>query len=270
MLRRAGIAVTVGVLEAECRRLNEGFITRVTRGRPFVTLKLAVSLDGRIAAASGDARWISSEPAREMVHQWRAQSDAVMVGAGTVVADDPRLTCRVRARRDPARVIVDPRLKTSPHARVFNVRSDAPAILVTTLDNHDRARRRYRGGRIEVLGAPSVRGEIDLAGVMREFGRRGWSRILIEGGAHLAGAALRAGIVDRVAMVVAPKILGAGLPAIEGLATARIRDAIRLRNFTARRIGEDWLLEADIHNRRMPRKSRRASQHFGAVVESAP
>ncbi len=113
ILRRAGIKVTVGVLEDECRRLNEGFITRVTRRRPFVLLKLAMSLDGRIATASGDSKWISSEPARQIVHRWRRECDAVMVGAGTVLADDPRLTCRMRGGRDPVRVIIDAALRTA-------------------------------------------------------------------------------------------------------------------------------------------------------------
>jgi diaminohydroxyphosphoribosylaminopyrimidine deaminase / 5-amino-6-(5-phosphoribosylamino)uracil reductase len=246
MLRRAGIAVTAGVLEAECRRLNEGFISRVTRRRPFVTLKLAMSLDGRIAAASGDSRWISSPPARAMVHQWRREADAVMVGAGTVCVDNPRLTCRIRGGRDPARVIVDARLKVPPAAQVFHLRSHAPSILVTTTANLARARRRYRGAPIEVIAAPAAHGELALAALMREFGRRGWSKVLIEGGAHLAGAALRAGIVDRIAIFVAPKLVGAGLSAIEGLRSRTIRDAIGLKNLTARQIGVDWLLEADV------------------------
>jgi diaminohydroxyphosphoribosylaminopyrimidine deaminase/5-amino-6-(5-phosphoribosylamino)uracil reductase len=253
MLRRAGVEVAVGVLADEARRQNEGFITRVTRGRPFVTLKLAMSLDGRIAAAGGDSRWISSLPAREKVHRWRSESDAVMVGAGTVIADDPRLTCRIRGGHDPVRVVVDADLRTPPRARMFRVRSDSPAILVTTAANLHRAQRRYKGVRIEVIAAPSRDGEIALAALMREFGRRGWSRILIEGGANLAGAALRAGIVDRIALFVAPKILGAGLPAIEGLGTAAVRDAIRVEALSARRIGDDWLLEAWIRTRRAKR-----------------
>ena len=246
-LRRAGVDVTVGVLEDECLRLNEGFITRVRRGRPFVTLKLAMSLDGRIAAASGDSRWISSAPARAMVHQWRREADAVMVGAGTVIADNPRLTCRLEGGRDPARVIIDGKLRVSPRARVFHIRSTAPTILVTTAANLARARRRY-GACVEVIGAPATGDRIALDELMREFGRRGWSRVLIEGGAHLAGAALRAGIVDRVALFIAPGILGAGLPAIEGLEAAQVRGGLRLDNLSARPVGADLLIEAEIHH----------------------
>lgn len=246
ILRAAGIEVTPDVLADECRRLNEGFITRVTRGRPFATLKLALSLDGRIAAASGDSRWISSPASRALVHRWRREADAVMVGAGTVLADNPRLTCRMAGGRDPARVVIDARLRCPPGARVFRQRSAAPTLLVTTPANVARARRRYGGAQVAVLGCPARGGEIDLRLLMRELGRRGWSKVLIEGGAHLAGAALRAGIVDRVAFFVAPILVGAGLPAIEGLDARRIRDALRLGTLGARRVGDDWLFEADL------------------------
>jgi diaminohydroxyphosphoribosylaminopyrimidine deaminase / 5-amino-6-(5-phosphoribosylamino)uracil reductase len=249
MLRRAGIAVTVGVLEQECRRLNEGFITRVTLGRPFVVLKLAMSLDGRIAAASGDSRWISSEQSRELVHRWRREADAVMVGAGTVIADNPRLTCRIENGRDPARVIVDGRLRCPPNATVFRQRSKAPAILVTCARNVARARRRYAGQRVEVLGAAASGNEVSLTDLMNEFGRRGWARVLIEGGAHLGAAALAAGIVDRVAFFIAPRIIGSGLPAIEGLRVGKVSQATALHDLVARRVGPDWLMEADVRPR---------------------
>src|SRR5579863_7362745 len=129
ILRAAGIEVTESVLEPQCRRLNEGFFARVTRSRPFVTLKLATSLDGRIAAAGGDSRWISSPESRALVHRWRREADAVMVGAATVIADDPRLTCRLdEGRRDPVRVIIDGRLRTPPTATILRQRSPAPTV----------------------------------------------------------------------------------------------------------------------------------------------
>jgi len=254
ILRAAGVEVTSGVLEDECRRLNAGFITRVTRGRPFATLKLALSLDGRIAAASGDSQWISSPASRALVHRWRREADAVMVGAGTVIADNPRLTCRMAGGRDPVRVIVDGRLRCSPRARVFVERSVAPALLVTTAANVARARRRYGGARVEVIGCPprgAERGsEIDLRALMRELGRRGWCNVLVEGGARLAGSALAAGVVDRVAFFVAPIVIGAGTPAVEGLGFARVRDAIALDDLKVRRLGGDLLMEADVATRR--------------------
>ncbi|HUY18379.1 MAG TPA: bifunctional diaminohydroxyphosphoribosylaminopyrimidine deaminase/5-amino-6-(5-phosphoribosylamino)uracil reductase RibD [Candidatus Binataceae bacterium] len=243
ILRAAAIAVTTGVLEDECRSVNEGFITRVTRRRPFAILKLAATLDGRIASASGDSRWISSAPSRELVHRWRRECDAVIVGAGTVIADNPRLTCRIANGRDPVRVVLDAQLRTPPRSRVFRQRSIAPSILVTRRANLARARKRYAARRVEVIACAERRGELDLGELMREFGRRGWCRVLIEGGAHTAASALRCGIVDRLAIFVAPLILGAGLSAVEGLATTRMRDAIEIESIAARPLGRDWLLE---------------------------
>jgi diaminohydroxyphosphoribosylaminopyrimidine deaminase/5-amino-6-(5-phosphoribosylamino)uracil reductase len=253
IIRRAGIAVTAGVLEDECRRLNQGFITRVTRGRPYVILKLAASIDGRIAAAGGDSRWISSAPAREIVHRWRAEADAVMIGAATVLADNPRLTCRIEGGRDPVRVVIDGRLRAPADAKIFRQRSNAPTLLVTTAQNLGRARRRYSGKGVEAIAVRSHGGEISLAAVMRELGRRGWCKVLLEGGAHLAGAALRAGVVDHAAFFLAPRIIGCGLPAVEGLTARKVRDSIRLQNLHARPVGDDWLLEADIVQARRSR-----------------
>jgi diaminohydroxyphosphoribosylaminopyrimidine deaminase/5-amino-6-(5-phosphoribosylamino)uracil reductase len=250
ILRRARIAVDVGVLEAECRELNAGFITRVTRRRPLGILKLAMSLDGRIAAARGDSQWISSEASRAMVHRWRRECDAIVVGAGTVITDNPRLTCRLPRGRDPVRVIIDARLRTAPDALVFSQPSNAGAVLVTTRSNLSRARAKYSSERVEVLGFQDRGGEIDLRAMMTEFGRRGWCRVLFEGGAHLAAAALRAGIIDRVAFFIAPKIIGAGLAAIDGMGTERIKDGLRLTELTARRVGDDLLVEALVRQNR--------------------
>lgn len=247
ILRRAGIEVTVGVREDECAAVNEGFFTRVARGRPFGLLKLAMSIDGRIAAASGDSKWISSIQSRAIVHRWRRECDAVVVGAGTVIADNPRLTCRIPGGRDPIRVIVDARLRISPAALALVERSAVGAIVVTTRANLARARRRYGGPRVEVLAIGRKGAGIDLAAMVREFGRRGWNKILFEGGAHLAGAALAAGIIDRAAFFVAPKIVGAGLGAIEGLATARITQSIALDNVSLRQVGVDLLIEGRPH-----------------------
>jgi diaminohydroxyphosphoribosylaminopyrimidine deaminase / 5-amino-6-(5-phosphoribosylamino)uracil reductase len=243
ILRRAGISVESGVLEDECRALNEGFITRVTRRRPFAILKLATSLDGRIAATSGDSQWISSAPSRAIVHRWRRECDAVVVGAGTVIKDNPRLTCRITRGRDPIRVVIDARLRTPPAALIFTERSDATALLVTVGKNVRRARRRYAMGRVEVVGCPGRDGEINLKAMMAEFARRGWCKVLFEGGAHLAGSALRARIIDRVAFFIAPKVLGAGLPAVQGLETHRVREAIGLTDVSVRRIDGDALIE---------------------------
>jgi diaminohydroxyphosphoribosylaminopyrimidine deaminase / 5-amino-6-(5-phosphoribosylamino)uracil reductase len=246
ILKKAKIGVTTGVLEDDALRLNEGFITRTTLGRPLGILKLAMSMDGRIAAASGDSQWISSNASRQLVHRWRLECDAVMVGAGTVIADDPRLTCRIPGGRDPVRVVIDAKLRTSPTARIYRQRSKAPTILVTTPANLALARRRYERRGVEVISVATHGGIIELDRLMLEFGHRGWCRVLIEGGANLAGAALSAGIVDRVAFFAAPRILGAGLPAIEGIKSRDVRDSIALADLSARAVGDDCLLEGRV------------------------
>ncbi|MHB8384687.1 MAG: bifunctional diaminohydroxyphosphoribosylaminopyrimidine deaminase/5-amino-6-(5-phosphoribosylamino)uracil reductase RibD [Candidatus Binataceae bacterium] len=243
LLRRAGIEVVVGVREDECAAVSEGFFTRVARKRPFGLLKLAMSLDGRIAAASGDSKWISSKESRAVVHRWRRECDAIVVGAGTVIADNPRLTCRIAGGRDPIRVIADARLRISPDALALTERSAAGAIIVTTRANLARARRRYANPRVEILAVARKGAGIDLAAMAREFGRRGWNKILFEGGAHLAAAALDAGIIDSAAFFLAPKLVGSGTSAIEGMATARISDSIVLDNVSIRQVGADLLIE---------------------------
>ena len=250
ILKAAKIKVTVGVLEREAIRLNEGFIARLKLGRPLGILKLAMSMDGRIAAASGDSRWISSRESRELVHRWRRECDAVMVGAGTVIADNPRLTCRMPGGRDPVRVVVDARLRTSPAAKIYRQRSKAPTILVTTPANLPIARRRYERRGVEVIAVATHGGVIELDRLMFEFGHRGWCRVLIEGGANLAGSALAAGIVDRIAFFVAPKIIGAGLSAVEGLKSRSVRDSVALEDLSARQIGDDWLIEGRVRGER--------------------
>src|SRR5580698_7250679 len=251
ILKKAGLEVTLGVEEEECRRINEGFFTRVEQGRPMVTLKLAMTLDGRIATASGDSQWVSGEESRALVHRWRRYSDAVMVGAGTVIADNPRLTCREECGRDPYRVIIDAKLRSDPRSRVFTQRSAASTILVTSATNYAAAEERYGSDQTEILTI-KTRGqkfpdEIALAPMLQEFGQRGWNRIMLEGGAHLAASALRQRVVDRIAFFVAPKILGGGLSAIEGLGILRMKDALAIDDMEVWQIGPDLLIEARIH-----------------------
>jgi diaminohydroxyphosphoribosylaminopyrimidine deaminase/5-amino-6-(5-phosphoribosylamino)uracil reductase len=248
ILKQAGIAVTLGVMEDECSRLNEGFFTRIETERPMVILKLAMTLDGRIATSSGDSQWISGEESRALVHRWRRYSDAVIVGAGTVIADNPRLTCRDDGGRDPYRVVIDAKLRCDPRAHIFTERSSASTILVTTTTNYKKALERYGSEKTEVLGTKAIRDEITLAPVLYEFGLRGWNRVMLEGGAHLAASALRQKVVDRIALFIAPKILGGGLSAIEGLGFLKMKEALALDDLEVWQIGGDLLVEARVNS----------------------
>jgi len=245
-LRRRGIEVTTGVLEPECRELNEAFVCYITRGRPLVTLKSAITLDGHVAARGGDSRWVTGEAARRQGHRMRAAHDAIMVGAGTVLGDDPTLTCRgVRGGRDPVRVVVDSRLRTPPGARVVAAASgsNAPTLVVCTQSAPaSRERALVRAG-AEVV---RVEGEarVDLDRMLRELARREISSLLLEGGPTLAGALWQAGLVDRVVVFVAPKLLGdaGALPMLDAGAVTRMSEAVSLAGARVRRIGADIMI----------------------------
>jgi diaminohydroxyphosphoribosylaminopyrimidine deaminase/5-amino-6-(5-phosphoribosylamino)uracil reductase len=246
-LRRAGVRVDVGVEQAACGELIRAFSKHVQTGLPYVTLKLASSADGRIATVTGASRWITGEAARRLVHRLRDEVDAVMVGAGTVIADDPALTCRIRGGRDPLRVIVDGRLRVPLGARALS-KAAAPGTIVATATRASRklAALRQRGATVLVL--PRVKGqELSLPRLMALLGRRGVSSVLIEGGGTLAAAALRARVVDRLLCFYAPTLIGGdGRPLLGPLGVRRLTAAIRLRGARVIRIGEDILLSAEI------------------------
>lgn len=252
-LRRAGVRVDVGCLEAECRDLNRPFFTWITRKRPFVTLKVAATWDGFIA--DGLARpaaapaWLTGPAAREAAHALRAAHDAVLVGAGTVRADDPLLTDRRprRGRRpQPLRVIMDGRLSVRPSARVIATTGQAPTLVV---GGHGAAPARTRAlvaaGADVVLLPSSHQGRFSVEALLAELAARQVQSVLVEGGAAVHGAFLGAGLVDRVALFFAPRLLGGGL----GIATGPgrpVAEALRLGPARLRRIGEDVLMEADV------------------------
>ncbi len=202
-LRRAGVTVVGGVERAACEEVVAGFTSLVKRGRPLVTLKLAATLDGRIATRTGESRWISGPQARGLVHRWRDEMDAVMVGIGTVLADDPRLTCRRRGGRDPLRVIIDSRLRIPLGALVLT-KEAAPATLLASVIAQGRKLSALRTRGATVLSLPGRGGRVSLRRLFDELGRRGIASVLLEGGATLAAAALREGLVDRVALFVTP------------------------------------------------------------------
>jgi len=245
-LRRAGVEVSVGVRRRDCRRLLAGHVMRTRAGRPLVVLKLAASLDGRIAATGGASRWITGAPARRRVHEMRNRFDAVMVGAGTVRADNPRLTCRLKSGRDPIRVVIDGSLQTSVRSHVIGARSRAPTWIFTT---HAASAR--RAGRLNRPGVEVVRcrgrEHVDLRDVLRQLGARGVTSVLLEGGADLAAAALRARVVDRLVLFMAPLVIGGdGVPAVATLGIRHPSRALRLQGLRHEVIGEDLVVEASL------------------------
>jgi len=247
-LRRAGIAVATGVLREECERLNEDFACFIRTGRPFVTLKLAASLDGRIAAASGDSQWISGEQSRHVVHELRNRVDAILVGAETVRNDDPRLTCRMRGGRDPLRVVLDGRLSIMPSARVCTQPSTAPTLIATSED-HGRGEKQAQleAQGVQVVCLPGKNGQVPLRPLLVELGRRGHKSVLIEGGGRIAAAALREGVVDKVLFFYAPLLLGGeGRAMIGPLGIDRVAAGQKLHTITVERIGKDILVAAYI------------------------
>jgi diaminohydroxyphosphoribosylaminopyrimidine deaminase/5-amino-6-(5-phosphoribosylamino)uracil reductase len=239
-LRRAGVEVRTGVLRDECDALVAPWRRFITTGRPHVTLKLAATLDGRIATASGDSRWVTGPEARAEVHRLRDATDAVLVGAGTARADDPRLTARLpRGRgRDPVRVVLDSRLRLPGTLRLLRQRSDAPTIVA-----HVSGRPPARPARgVEYLRCRSRRGRVDLADLLHRLGGRGIATLLVEGGGEVAASLLRAGLVDRMLLFVAPRIAGGGISWMPGKGPTRMAGAIAVRDLEVRRVGADLLI----------------------------
>lgn len=250
LLRRAGITVDVGVERAEADRLLAGFRSRVLRGRPQVTLKLAVTLDGRIAAHGGDARWITGPASRRMAHALRNVTDAILVGAGTVRADDPRLTCRLRGGHDPVRVVLaGTTLALPPRAQVLAT-GGPPTWVIAPADADPRRVARLRRRGVEVILLPARRGRVPFARVATALGARGIGSLLVEGGATVAADALRSGTVDRMVLFMAPALLGAdGVPAVAPLGLRRVADAVRLDDVAVARLGDDVVLEGRVRPR---------------------
>jgi diaminohydroxyphosphoribosylaminopyrimidine deaminase/5-amino-6-(5-phosphoribosylamino)uracil reductase len=233
-LRANGIAVEIGVLEDEARELNRGFISRVTRARPWVRMKVAASLDGRTALANGSSRWITGDEARADGHRFRARACAVLTGIGTVKSDDPELTVRaIATERQPLRVVVDRSAETPPGAKVLK----GGATLMVTAG----ARNPAWPANIEMLALPDGAGRVDLGALIKELARRGVNELHVEGGAGLNGALLAAGLVDEVLCYVAPKFLGDPARGIANFAGAlqSLDQAVALRFHEVARIGDD-------------------------------
>jgi diaminohydroxyphosphoribosylaminopyrimidine deaminase/5-amino-6-(5-phosphoribosylamino)uracil reductase len=231
-LREAGVEVQVGLLAEDASRLNEKYIHALRHARPFVHLKLACSLDGRIATRTGDARWITNETSRARVHQLRHEYDAILVGAGTANADDPLLTDRSRLprHRPLTRVLLDDSLQLSPGSQLAQTANDSPVIIFTSDTADERAAATLQERGVEIVRVPG--GARDLAWVLENLHGRSLQSVLVEGGATVAGMFLEAGLVTKVSFFIAPLIIGGSdsKAAVAGTGATRIADATRLRN----------------------------------------
>lgn len=242
-LREVGVSVETGLSAVAAAELNAGFFQRVRTGRPLVSLKLAASLDGRIAARSGESRWITGERARERAHLLRAEHDAIMVGSGTVVADDPQLTCRLPglAHRSPVRIAVDSQLHIPATARLVAEARQQSTWVVMTGSADPKRQAAFRAAGVELIAADTDSlGRVDLSAALGLLGARGLTRLLVEGGGRLAAALLRAGLVDRLIWMGAPVLIGGdGIPAIANLGLDGLADAPRFEHIATEVVGGD-------------------------------
>jgi diaminohydroxyphosphoribosylaminopyrimidine deaminase/5-amino-6-(5-phosphoribosylamino)uracil reductase len=248
-LRAAGLSVSVGEHEEEATDLIREFAVWIVRGRPSVTLKFAMSLDGKVATNLGESQWITSELSRARAHLLRAEHDAVMVGSGTVLADDPRLTARESptGAQQPLRVIVDSRLRTPPSARIFG--TPGGAILVATTEGQDAGRKSaLTAAGAEVLTLPAVEGRVPLSDLLQRLGERQVTSLLVEGGPTLLGSFWEQRLGDRVAAFVAPILVGgARAPGpLGGSGAPSLERSWRVRGLRAEPVGPDLLLTAEV------------------------
>lgn len=248
-LRRAGVRLTRGILEPAARELIAPFATAMRTRRPLVIAKVAQSLDGRIATAHGESRWITSAAARVRAHRLRAQVDAVLVGIDTVLADDPLLSVRGVAHRAgrPIKVILDSRLRLPLQARCLSKRSPAPTIVAATHRDHPQRRALERRG-VHLLSFPARNGRVPLRDVLEILGRMGVQSVLIEGGGEVLGSAFAERLVDRVVWFLAPLVIGGrGAPgAVGGTGARRLAGAAKIRGWEVRRLGPDVCIEGRV------------------------
>ena len=250
-LRAAGVEVEMGVLEEECAALVVDFEKHIKTGLPYVTLKAAITLDGKIATRTGDSKWITGKEARTEAHRMRADADAILVGIGTVLADDPALTVRHVEGPNPLRVVLDADLRTPEHAAVLGEDADAPGTLIFHAEDADEARARSlaRPG-VELVRVPRAAQGVDLPAVLRALGQRGVLRLLVEGGGHVHGAFLD--LADHAALFVAPRIIGDAdaLSFAAGAGVESIGQAWQLRDTRVRTVGTDLLVTGDFERNR--------------------
>jgi len=245
-LRQSGIETEVGLLEEACRESNRIFFKYIRTGLPYVTLKFAQTLDGRIATASGDSRWISSPPSLRFAHRLRTVHDAILVGAGTVLMDNPELTCRLVRGRNPLRIVVDSGLRLPPDANIFSDGKRTVAVATCRAPVENRRLLEKKGVEVlEIVEDPA--GHVDLHQLLTVLGKRKISSVLVEGGAALATAFLMENLVDRLLIVLAPKIVGVGVNAVGDLGIRRMEDALGFSFQRVTRCGADLILDVRLN-----------------------
>lgn len=246
LLRAHGVQVTEGVLDRECRALNHVFFHFIQTGRPYVVLKYAMTLDGKLAAYTGASQWITGEQARRHVHTQRSRYRAILVGVGTVLADDPQLTCRLAGGRDPLRVVCDTNLRTPLTANVVRTARQTPTCLATCVSQESRLAP-YREAGCQVLSLPQSNGQVSLPALLKALGSQGVDSVLAEGGSALHWSLVRDGLVNRVQAYLAPKILGGqgAKSPVGGQGFPHPDQALRLAPPTLTPLGEDLLWESE-------------------------
>ena len=244
-LRRSGIEVHEGILRSECDKVNEIFFHYITHKRPFVTMKYAMTMDGKIACTTGESKWITGEEARRHVHFERLRHTAIMAGVGTVIADDPLLTCRLEGGRDPIRIICDSTLRMPLESSIVKTAADVPTIIASACSDPERIKL-YMDRGCEVITAAGADGRVDLWELMRILGEeRGIDSILLEGGGELNWSALKAGIVNKVQAYIAPKIFGGNAKTpVSGEGVLTPSEAYILETVDIVRLGEDHMIES--------------------------
>lgn len=247
ILKRHGIRTDVGVLENDCRELNERFFKYMQTGRPFVTLKFAQTIDGRIATATGHSRWISSPASLKYAHRLRSSHDAILVGIGTVMQDDPELTVRLVRGRNPLRVVVDPRLRIPMDARVLKDQDKAGTIIIATSSDDEEKLNHIREMGVEIICADAdAQGRVDIEKLLSMLGERGISSLLVEGGASVITTFIKKRLVDRLLIVVAPKFVGKGIEAIGDLGIKSMEDARLVSCVKVHKKGDDLIIDGKL------------------------
>jgi len=251
ILRGACLDVDIGILEKDCRRLNEAFCKYILQKVPFVILKVAATLDGKIAARNGDSKWISGEASRRLVHRLRNQVDGILVGIGTVLRDDPYLTTRIRGGKDPYRIVLDSRLRIPEESNVIGTSPSKAIIAATELAPREKLEKLEKRG-VRILIFDSKEGRVDLRSCLSKLGEMEITSLLVEGGSHINGSFLDEGLIDKLILFLSPRVIGdQQAPGIfGGRGVSSLQQAVGLREMRMKKVGEDVFLEGYLDSER--------------------